>query len=192
MQSPFGTDDTRFPPLSLPPELRNDVYRLALIKAGRISFERGNHRLDERAVPALLQVCRQMRDEALPIYFGENSFSFFIMPRSPHRLLQFLTTIVHQLLKQCTSVILLETGCRWCESSEDSHSFEVNFQLKTIKQHSNCRPYNLDLPQDAMRHLPQIIKECNLKNSNAIDLRSLGLQLVHALTDRRVLFRARD
>lgn len=51
--------------MNLPPELRVEVYRLALAKQGSKYTLRP---------PALAQVCKQIRAEVLPIYYGENAF----------------------------------------------------------------------------------------------------------------------
>ncbi|WPB02075.1 uncharacterized protein RHO25_006709 [Cercospora beticola] len=58
--------------LQLPAELRNRIYRLVLHTAGEedriIVTEFGHER------PALLQTCKKIRNEALKIYYYENSF----------------------------------------------------------------------------------------------------------------------
>lgn len=55
--------------LELPPELRNDVYRLVLCNGNPVSVTATN--LPE---PPLLAVCKQIRDEAVQIYYSENTF----------------------------------------------------------------------------------------------------------------------
>jgi hypothetical protein len=54
--------------LSLPGELRNNIYELCLAKSTYIYAE--------RATPALTATCRQIRQESLPIYYGLNTFRF--------------------------------------------------------------------------------------------------------------------
>ena len=69
----------------LPAELRNSIYAFTLtethpirVRSKVIAFRRGTKRLRrhkaEPAVPALLATCRQIRAEALPIYYGDNIF----------------------------------------------------------------------------------------------------------------------
>jgi hypothetical protein len=192
MQPPINTGNTESRFLSLPPELRNEIYRLALTKPGRIWFLCGTHHFDKHAVPPLLQVCRQIRDEALPIYFGGNSFSFFITLALQHKLEQFVTTIGYQSLQQCASVILLGPACGMCESVSPCHVYEINFQKKIVKQaptSTKCEADYLNLLQPVMRFLPRIIRECDLETSNATDLGFLARQLIHTLTDLRVYFK---
>lgn len=58
------------PLIELPAELRNNIYRKALLRDGEISVS-SKESPDE---PALLATCRQIRSEVLPIYYGENNF----------------------------------------------------------------------------------------------------------------------
>ena len=53
--------------LTIPGELRNKIYRLALISADRILIAKGQ--FEE---PSLLLACRQIRTEATTIYYLEN------------------------------------------------------------------------------------------------------------------------
>jgi len=55
----------------LPPELRNEIYELALLKDQPIYISH-NARLRE---PALLAINRQVRAEGLPLYYGVNTFA---------------------------------------------------------------------------------------------------------------------
>ncbi|TKA75036.1 hypothetical protein B0A49_02183 [Cryomyces minteri] len=64
-----------FPFLKLPGELRNQVYRLALVYRLRISVMPGS---EELAQPPLTHVCRQIRSESLPFFYGGNHFQVFI------------------------------------------------------------------------------------------------------------------
>ena len=58
----------------LPPELRNRVYRLTLTQTGPIATL-GKQRLEE---PALLAVNRQIRNEAIALYYHENDFELVL------------------------------------------------------------------------------------------------------------------
>ncbi|KAF7190711.1 hypothetical protein HII31_07870 [Pseudocercospora fuligena] len=71
--------------LGLSGELRNVIYRLALLEENGILVTQTNH-----TEPGLLQVCRQIRDEAKTIYRQENGFRLHvinyepIVPKSAH------------------------------------------------------------------------------------------------------------
>jgi len=55
--------------LDLSPELRNCIYRCALVSPGTILLEG-----EARREPALLRAARQLRDEGASIYYSENTF----------------------------------------------------------------------------------------------------------------------
>ncbi|CAK4033889.1 Hypothetical predicted protein [Lecanosticta acicola] len=55
--------------LELPPELRNNIYRLVLHQQARIPIT--GHGYDR---PTILITCRQIRKEALKIFYYENQF----------------------------------------------------------------------------------------------------------------------
>ncbi|KAK5117155.1 hypothetical protein LTR85_008923 [Meristemomyces frigidus] len=75
--------------MGLPPELRNHIYRFALVdETGDLRVDAG-HRLQ----PGLLRTCRQIREEATNIFFLENTFrinSIGLAPPVPER--HWLTT----------------------------------------------------------------------------------------------------
>lgn len=54
-------------------ELRNRIYELALVEKGHVKIQDGLGSPPERP-PALLHTCRQIRAEALPIYYKQNTF----------------------------------------------------------------------------------------------------------------------
>lgn len=59
--------------LDLPAELRNDIYRLVVLQTDDIVVS--TEGINE---PPLLKACKQIRVEALPIYYAENSFELQI------------------------------------------------------------------------------------------------------------------
>lgn len=72
---------------SLPGELRNRIYRFALVEGDnqpfRVNMEAGTcnlgacvHMRMPTAMPGILSVCKQIRAEAMPIFIAENSFKF--------------------------------------------------------------------------------------------------------------------
>ncbi|TKA60485.1 hypothetical protein B0A49_02213 [Cryomyces minteri] len=74
-------DAATSPFLKLPPELRNQIYSLLLIRSSPIwvcSWNwilRGGQWQAEYQQPPLACVCKQIRDECLPIFYGCNEFS---------------------------------------------------------------------------------------------------------------------
>ncbi|KAK4494113.1 hypothetical protein PRZ48_014411 [Zasmidium cellare] len=62
--------------MDLPPELRNSIYEMAVLKDKL--FDDGNtdiyYKRFKIPEPGLLRVCKQIRDEALPIFYGDNIF----------------------------------------------------------------------------------------------------------------------
>ncbi|KUI72140.1 hypothetical protein VM1G_07431 [Cytospora mali] len=56
--------------LNLPPEIRNDIYRLALVQPTTTDLASPQ--------PALTRVNKQVRAEALSIYYAENKFSLLL------------------------------------------------------------------------------------------------------------------
>ena len=85
-----------FPFMRLPPEVRNMVYKEALVMPGIISIERGlvsfyyarlevvrnkigseiDLKIDQKSTRALLQTSKTVYQEASPVYFGSNHFYF--------------------------------------------------------------------------------------------------------------------
>lgn len=55
--------------LTLPPELRNSIYRYVLVPRGSFMITKDNY-----MQPPLLRTCRQLRQEASGIYYEENYF----------------------------------------------------------------------------------------------------------------------
>ena len=56
--------------LNLMPELRSQIYRMTVIKPAPIDITKSR----QSDGPALLATCRQIRAEALSIYYAENTF----------------------------------------------------------------------------------------------------------------------
>jgi len=78
--------------LDLPPELRNRIYHLTLIKDTPINIVGALEHTDERTAFALLQASRQLRNEAISIYHADNIFCFSIQdPTLEEHLIKWLT-----------------------------------------------------------------------------------------------------
>lgn len=85
--------------LALPAELRNRIYRHALVKDHLISIQK---HVELPLPPGLLQVNRQIRAEAYQIYYLENNFGFTIRDYDASTLIRWckvFTSIEHQ--KRC-------------------------------------------------------------------------------------------
>lgn len=99
----------------LPGELRNRVYRLALVEpdgpfmivAKSTSCSRGpcSHQKLPVVLPGILSACQQMRYEAMPIFFAENSFKFDARTVS-QRCTANLLRAIHSSARLITRVIL--------------------------------------------------------------------------------------
>ena len=72
--------------LSLPAELKNHIYGLVLIERSWVNLREGQNkiargtklmypRVTSWKEPALLRVCKEIRSEALPLYYGSNAFA---------------------------------------------------------------------------------------------------------------------
>lgn len=61
--------------LSLPPEMRNRIYRFALVETGDISIPATG---SLPAEPGFLSTCTQIRGEASGIYYKQNNFVFTV------------------------------------------------------------------------------------------------------------------
>ncbi|KAK3631759.1 hypothetical protein LTR56_016715 [Elasticomyces elasticus] len=74
--------------LTLPPEIRNEIYALAFTKASTFRVAGKMPRRPEEAFtvrlasksapPALTRVSRQIREETLPIHYGRHTFEIYI------------------------------------------------------------------------------------------------------------------
>ncbi|KAK4544202.1 hypothetical protein LTR36_004412 [Oleoguttula mirabilis] len=93
------------PLLALAPELRNMIYRSVLISADPIDISCE----DAATPPAILATCRQIKEEATSIYYGENTFSATEPP---------------------STLPKAETYVRWLDRSGETNCRQVaNFRL---------------------------------------------------------------
>jgi len=76
---------------SLPPELRNRIYRYALVTDDRINVQR---HVNVPSPPGLLQTSRQIRNETHAIYSIENSFHFIVFDFDAFLLQRWCVTFV--------------------------------------------------------------------------------------------------
>lgn len=93
----------------LPPEVRDCIYRFALVKSAPISPQRASHRVEERSVLALLATSKRVRQEAGEIYLGSNTFRFHDDGELDGALSAFFGRLTCSTLKLC-AVISLEAS----------------------------------------------------------------------------------
>ena len=76
------------PLLNIPPELRNRIYHLVLIKKGRVDEPD-----DTVSLPPLLRTCQQIFNEASQIYFANNKFTVALSRKTLDLFIRSLDTI---------------------------------------------------------------------------------------------------
>ncbi|RMY58255.1 hypothetical protein D0865_02706 [Hortaea werneckii] len=76
------------PLLTLPPELRNKIYSLALTSPSKLTPSKTGH----LKLPALLQTCVQIRLEATQMWFAQTTFQIPLNPSNLSNLHTFLET----------------------------------------------------------------------------------------------------
>lgn len=72
--------------LSLPPEMRNRIYRYVLLETEPI---RTTPSRTPPPQPGLLSTCRQIRKESLDIYYQENKFKIHVVHFDSRQLAEF-------------------------------------------------------------------------------------------------------
>lgn len=79
------TTNTTSSLLELPPELRNYIYELVLVEPSTIKLVTLRDAWDISKVrrPTMAGICKQIRQEALPIYYERNTFELYIGALSP-------------------------------------------------------------------------------------------------------------
>jgi hypothetical protein len=101
--------------MRLPPELRTSIYEYALAKSRTINL---HHQTDYGLCtgPGLLRVSKQLRREALPIYFKVNAFSIHVLLAHLDKLASWLEVSA----KLCGSKVFggLQFQVQWCPWSD--------------------------------------------------------------------------
>lgn len=95
----------------LPPELRNLIYEMVLLRSTPIRIRTWRRDFVGRQAP-LLKTCRQIRNEALPIFYQSNTFRFI----SDGRAAQMCRLSFHVIDAHISKMQQIEIGCRNCES----------------------------------------------------------------------------
>ncbi|KAK5120783.1 hypothetical protein LTR85_005849 [Meristemomyces frigidus] len=88
--------------LSIPPEIRNYIYGLALTESDDIVVPSSG----KLSQPALLRVCKQVRTEALAIYYASNNFRSRLTYPATRSLCAWVDHIDETITKHIHSLIL--------------------------------------------------------------------------------------
>ena len=92
---------------TIPPELRDLIYRFLLVKPSPISPQWRSHRDEERSTLPLFQTCRRVRQETAKLYFSSNTFRFFDDGELDEvELPLFFQSLGPQTLQLCTAISL--------------------------------------------------------------------------------------
>ena len=104
---PISATDPECKLLGLPAELRNRIYTLALVNDETFDITERHRTNVDRVEPGLLATCRQVRDEALSIFYGGNTFAgAHGDSKLVHAFLKHLPPAKLQLLKQVRRTII--------------------------------------------------------------------------------------
>ncbi|KAH0291758.1 hypothetical protein M436DRAFT_44182 [Aureobasidium namibiae CBS 147.97] len=147
--------------IRLPPEIRNTIYRYCLI-VGEV-YPRPKHDEDdrfncrshfERPQTQIFQLCRQVFNEAAPIYFGENKFilSYGVWPWFHHAITiraKNTSGMAQRHLRSLSITFDLRDG-QSLPSALQTNSNHDNFEAKLftrwyVLEKSLCRLMNLQL-----------------------------------------------
>ncbi|KAK5127342.1 hypothetical protein LTR85_006681 [Meristemomyces frigidus] len=95
--------------LTLPPEMRNRIYRFALLAPeGIIKLPVIGH---WPSAPSLLQTCHQIRTEASAIYYTENEFNINIARHDATRYIKWHRSSPHR--RNANQTFYIHTSCHW-------------------------------------------------------------------------------
>ncbi|EME85105.1 uncharacterized protein MYCFIDRAFT_83118 [Pseudocercospora fijiensis CIRAD86] len=146
--------------LDLSPELRNKIYELALVldpayvelSAKTTVFWEGNEKAREHHLKRykydiqrrlrFLRVCKQVYEEASPIFYGQNEFRFTSVKGCPRLQIQRRTRVLDMQL-----TILTEMGLK---PRKGWKQFNQLASVKRVKQilenHATLKSFNLVIP----------------------------------------------
>ncbi|KAK5127473.1 hypothetical protein LTR85_006812 [Meristemomyces frigidus] len=130
------------PLLALPGELRNRIYRLALVEPRLVLLNRTKF-----VEPALLVACHQIRHEAAPIFYGENDFRIPV-PNYDSTICKLWTVKVRAVRRKYD--IHIETSL-----SRGTGHEEPNWEnaIKWLqRRHSGAVRYQMHKPSSAPKH----------------------------------------
>ncbi|KAK4888440.1 hypothetical protein LTR27_012663 [Elasticomyces elasticus] len=93
--------------LSLPPELRNRIYTLALSSAEPVIISLS----DGLSKPSLLKVCRSVTAETTQLYYASNTFELHLAPRTSLVVVARLRTLGLKTCQAICAMVLMPDTC---------------------------------------------------------------------------------
>ncbi|KAK3629413.1 hypothetical protein LTR56_018077 [Elasticomyces elasticus] len=127
---------------TIPAEVRVRIYEYALISNAPIVIEK------DEPQPNILRTCRQIRKEAMSIYYTENDFSMTIhqwdgLAAVPFRklMLKYRTNnkVGNLVLDLCTGcdVVNFENLMKWTEAYHEDHENVVGLSQNKVRGHDS-------------------------------------------------------
>lgn len=140
------------PLLSLPPEMRNRIYRFALVEEDDIEIPSGGPFPSD---PPLLRTCSQIRGEAISIFYLENTFSFTIEDFNAGKYLEWCGTSKYRKESNHIFAVVDSTNwtniLRWLRASyqQEGYGFApLEQDVGEEEQQSNTAAYLFDLAHE--------------------------------------------
>ena len=138
--------------LSLPPELRNAIYKLVLIRPEPVQGK------EPLATAALLHTCRQIRSEAEQIFFACNEFQITLTERSLGTLYALLDAIGSKNTGLMRMTVILDVGNEIREFRETYRMLDAyQTSWKSTRQALSARGVRCGIQYKA-RRLPRDIE----------------------------------
>jgi hypothetical protein len=138
--SPTQNMDQKATLLTLPPEIRTSIYHHLFAQSYPIHLRTPSHRrlkcsrIDKKDPRGILSACRQLRCEALPIFFSLNILHF----RNSCDTLEFLTDPkIHTSIRQVISKVAVDDGDASFQNDKlweiQSHIISLTPQLPNLE-----------------------------------------------------------
>ncbi|KAK5675482.1 hypothetical protein LTS10_011926 [Elasticomyces elasticus] len=108
-----------FPLLRLPAELRNIIYGLAISTGKTFTIASACHPDDIQ--PLISKISREVRLEALPIFYTENEFDFHAFRHNFDHLLQYLTFVYCWAIMETNCIHITIRQTTWGEQTKDQN-----------------------------------------------------------------------
>ena len=105
-----AVDDSSVHFLSLSPEVRNIIYRFAIVEDGLIVIHQQSPPPQQ---PGLLQVSRQIRQEAIDIYYQENLFRWRLRNYNADRYIRWCQSSLSRYLANDELCFKIVEGSKW-------------------------------------------------------------------------------
>ncbi|KAK5703618.1 hypothetical protein LTR17_021942 [Elasticomyces elasticus] len=120
---------------TIPAEVRVRIYEYALISNAPIMIEK------DEPQPNILRTCRQIRKEAMSIYYTENDFSMTVHQWDGLAAVPFRKLMLngHLALDLCTGcdVVNFENLMKWTEAYHEDHENVVGLSQNKVRGHDS-------------------------------------------------------